>query len=133
MQPWKLPLAEVMDAVWRHLEPWLPGVLGAVVAQMIRPGLGLRTRFIQWTVSVIVFHFVSIALTAIFKWPEAIADVVGFFIAFIAFEALHAWQKAAVEAGVSMISGLPGILKNIAESWGRRPGAAAVPPTEGDG
>lgn len=127
---WKHALMEFAHGIWRHLEPWLPGILGAIVAQMIRPGLGLRTRFIQWTVSVIVFHFVSIALTAVFRWPEAIADVVGFFIAFIAFEALHAWQKAAVEAGVSMISGLPGILKNIAESWGKRPGAASPP--EGD-
>lgn len=131
MQPWKAPLLEVLAAVWHRLEPWLPGVLGAVVAQMIRPGLGLRTRFIQWTVSVIVFHFVSLALTAVFHWPDAIADVVGFFVAFIAFEALHAWQKAAVAAGVSMISGLPGILKNIAESWGKRPGTATSPP-EGD-
>lgn len=133
MSPWKAPLMELMHAVWRHLEPWLPGVLGAIVAQMIRPGLGLRTRFIQWTVSVIVFHFVSLALTAIFGWPQAIGDVVGFFIAFIAFEALHAWQKAAVEAGVSMISGFPAIVKTIAESWGRRPGAAAATPPEGEG
>lgn len=132
MQPWKGPLLEFVRAVWHAIEPYLPGLLGALVAQMIRPGLGLRTRFIQWSVSVIVFHFVSVALTAIFHWPDAIADVVGFFIAFIAFEALHAWQKAAVEAGVSMISGLPGILKNIAESWGKRPGAAASPP-EGEG
>jgi hypothetical protein len=131
MQPWKGPLLEIFAALWHRLEPWLPGIFGAIVAQMIRPGLGVRQRFIQWTVSVIVFHFVSIALTTIFRWPDAISDVVGFFIAFIAFEALHAWQKAAVEAGVSMISGLPGILKNIAESWGKRPGTPASPP-EGD-
>lgn len=131
MQPWKAHLLEVLTALWERSEPWRPGVLGALVAQMIRPGLGLRTRFLQWSVSVIVFHFVSLALTAVFRWPDAIADVVGFFVAFIAFEALHAWQKAAVEAGVSMISGLPEIWKNIAESWGKRPGAADTP--EGDG
>lgn len=132
MQPWKGPLLEMLAALWERSEPWRPGVLGATVAQMIRPGLGRRARLIQWTVSVIVFHFVSAALAAVFGWPEAITDVVGFFVAFIAFEALHAWQKAAVEAGVSMISGLPGILKNIAESWGKRPGSAASPP-EGEG
>lgn len=130
MQPWKAPLLEFLTALWERSEPWRPGVLGALVAQMIRPGLGLRTRFIQWTVSVIVFHFVSSALNAVFGWHHAIGQVIGFFVAFIAFEALHAWQKAAVEAGVSMISGLPEIWKNIAESWGKRPGAADK--TEGD-
>lgn len=127
MAAWKSPLV----AIWHALEPFVPGALGALVAQMIRPGLGIRTRFIQWTVSVIVFHFVSVALTAIFGWSAPIANVIGFFVAFIAFEALHAWQKAAVAAGVSMISGFPDIVKNIAESWGKRPGASAD--REGDG
>lgn len=135
MSPWKPPLVEIGRAVWHVLEPFTPGVMGALVAQMMRPGLGMRTRFVQWTVSVIVFHFVSLAIMAVFHWPKAIGDVVGFFIAFLAFEALHAWQKAAIEAGVSVISGAPAILKNIAESWGRRPGAAAAPANtpEGEG
>ena len=122
--------AKFLTAIWHALEPFVPGALGALVAQMIRPGLGIRTRFVQWTVSVIVFHFVSVALTDIVGWGKPIADVVGFFVAFIAFEALHAWQKAAVAAGVSMISGFPDIVKNIAESWGKRPGSSASPEGE---
>lgn len=123
--------AKVAAGVWHVVEPFVPGILGAAVAQMVRPGLGIRTRFFQWTVSVIVFHFVSRALTAIFGWGSAVSDVVGFFVAFIAFEALHAWQKAAVTAGVSMISGAPEIIKEMALSWGKRPGAASNP-TEGE-
>lgn len=124
--------AKILSVVWHAVEPFVPGALGALVAQMIRPGLGLRTRFVQWTVSVIVFHFVSLAVLAVFHWPKAVGDVIGFFIAFIAFEALHAWQKAAVEAGVGVISGIPTIFRDIAASWGRRPGAAQTP-TEGEG
>lgn len=132
MAGWKHPLLEIGRGVWHVLEPFVPGALGAAVAQAIRPGLGIRTRFVQWSVSVIVFHFASLAIAAVFHWPKAVGDVVGFFVAFLAFECLHAWQKAAVEAGVSMISGLPAIFRNIAESWGKRPGAAATP-TEGEG
>ncbi len=135
MSAWKPPVMEALHAIWRVLEPFTPGALGALVAQMMRPGLGMRTRFVQWTVSVIVFHFVSLALTAVFHWPKAIGDVVGFFVAFLAFEALHAWQKAAIEAGVSVISGAPDILKNIFESYWRRPGAPRAPAQtpEGEG
>ncbi|MGQ3041450.1 MAG: hypothetical protein ACT6TH_14590 [Brevundimonas sp.] len=128
MAGWKPQVFEVLHAVWREAEPFVPGALGAMVAQMMRPGLGMRTRFVQWTVSVIVFHFVSLAVAAVFHWPEAVGDVIGFFIAFLAFEALHAWRQAAVDAGVSMISGLPAIVKSIAESWGKRPGASTSSP-----
>lgn len=41
-------LIEFAAAVWHKLEPFLPGILGAAVAQMMRPGLGMRQRFIQW-------------------------------------------------------------------------------------
>ena len=127
MAGWKPAAAEAASVVWRALEPFTPGALGALVAQMIRPGLGLRQRFIQWTVSVVVFHFISLALAAVFHWPEAVADVIGFFVAFLAFEALHAWQKAAVEAGVDMIKGLPVVARQVLASWGRRPGTAPDP------
>lgn len=125
--------AKMLASVWHYIEPFVPGALGALVAQMIRPGLGLRTRFVQWSVSVIVFHFVSLAVGAVFHWPKAVGDVIGFFVAFLAFECLHAWQKACVEAGVGVISGIPTIIRHIAESWGRRPGAAPSTPTEGEG
>lgn len=137
MQPWKVPLIEMAHAVWHRFEPFVPGVLGAIVAQGIRPGLGLRQRFVQWSVSVIVFHFVSLALAALFHWPSAVGDVVGFFVAFLAFEALHAWQRAAVEAGVSAIKDTGAVWKQLLEGWAARAGAPKsnpVPPTsEGEG
>ena len=100
---WKPALVEVFAAVWHRLEPFTPGILGAAVAQAFRPGLGMRQRFVQWTVGVIFFHFVSLALAAVFSWPKAVTDCVGFFVAFVAFEAMHAWQAAAVETGASAI------------------------------
>lgn len=109
--------------VWLKLEPFVPGVLGALVAQMMRPGLGVRQRFIQWTVGVIVFHFVSRGLAAVFHWPEAVADVVGFFIAFLAFEALHAWQKAAIETGASAIRDVGVVWRHLMEGWAAKAGA----------
>lgn len=135
MASWKPPLMEAARSVWHALEPFVPGVLGALVAQAIRPGLGLRQRFIQWTVSVIVFHFVAAALTAVFHWPEAIGNVVGFFVAFLAFEALHAWQKAAVEAGVGMIGDVRAVWRQLMEGWAARVGARKADseqPKEGD-
>ncbi|MGH7019152.1 MAG: hypothetical protein ACREEY_04700 [Brevundimonas sp.] len=127
-------LIEFALAVWRKLEPSLPGVMGAAVAQMMRPGLGVRQRLIQWTVGVIVFHFVIEALTVVFRWPEAVADVVGFFIAFLAFEALHAWQKAAIEAGVSAIRDTGVVWRHLLQGWAAKAGASQQPPkTEGEG
>ena len=62
LMAWKAPLLEFALAVWHRLEPFTPGILGAAVAQAFRPGLGMRQRFVQWTVGVIFFHFVSLAL-----------------------------------------------------------------------
>lgn len=130
-------LLEAGLAVWHRLEPFVPGVLGAIVAQAIRPGLGLRQRFVQWSVSVIVFHFVSLALAALFGWPQAVGDVVGFFVAFLAFEALHAWQKAAVEAGASAIKDTGVVWRQLLQGWAARAGGAkpdpVSPPTDGEG
>lgn len=123
MPTWKPPLMEVLRTAWSVLEPVIPGVLGALVAQAIRPGLGLRARLIQWTVSVIVFLFVSRALASVFHWSNAIGDVVGFFVALMAFEALHAWQKAAVEAGVGVIGDTRAVWRQLLEGWAARAGA----------
>nr|WP_312054283.1 hypothetical protein [Brevundimonas diminuta] len=130
----KAPFFEFLLAVWHKLEPFLPGILGAAVAQMMRPGLGMRQRFIQWTVGVIVFHFVSKALAALFHWPEAVADVVGFFIAFLAFEGLHAWQKAAIEAGVSAIRDTGAVWRHLLQGWAEKAGGRRnTTTTEGEG
>ncbi len=127
-------LIEVITAVWHKLEPFLPGVLGAAVAQMMRPGLGMRQRFIQWTVGVIVFHFVSAALAALFHWPEAVTDVVGFFVAFLAFEGLHAWQKAAIEAGASAIRDTGAVWRHLLQGWAEKAGGRRnTTTTEGEG
>lgn len=131
---WKPALIEVALALCHKLEPFLPGVLGAAVAQMMRPGLGMRQRFVQWTVGVIVFHFVSRGLSALFHWPEAVADVVGFFIAFLAFEALHAWQKAAIETGASAIRDTGAVWRHLLQGWAAKAGAGQHPPKpEGEG
>jgi len=131
---WKPALFEALLAIWHKLEPFLPGVMGAAVAQMMRPGLGMRQRFIQWTVGVIVFHFVSAALAVLFRWPEAVADVIGFFIAFLAFEGLHAWQKAAIEAGASAIRDTGAVWRHLLQGWADKAGARRHPPTtEGEG
>lgn len=131
---WKPALIEVALAIWHKLEPFLPGILGAAVAQMMRPGLGMRQRFIQWTVGVIVFTYASRALAVLFHWHEYIAQVVGFFIAFMAFEALHAWQKAAIEAGVSAIRDTGAVWRHLLQGWAAKAGASQHPQkTEGEG
>lgn len=127
-------LIEVITAVWHKLEPFLPGILGAAVAQMMRPGLGMRQRFIQWTVGVIVFTYASRALAVLFHWHEYIAQVVGFFIAFMAFEALHAWQKAAIEAGVSAIRDTGAVWRHLLQGWAEKAGGRRnTTTTEGEG
>jgi len=134
---WKTTFLHLWDMTRHAVEPFVPGVLGALVGQFIRPGLGMRQRFVQWTVGVIVFHFVSGALLALTDWPDAVGDVIGFFVAFLAFEALHAWQKAAIEAGASAIKDTGAVWRQLMQGWAARIGAAKadpVPPTtEGEG
>ena len=129
MATWKASLLEIAVAIWHRLEPFIPGVLGAAVAQAMRPGLGMRQRFVQWTVGVVVFHFVSLALAAMFAWPKAVADVVGFFVAFCAFEALHAWQLAAIETGASAIRDVGVVWRHLMNSWASKLGGARAAST----
>lgn len=126
---WKPALFEALAVVWHRLEPFVPGILGAAVAQAFRPGLGMRQRFVQWTVGVIFFHFVSLALAAVFSWPEAVTDCVGFFVAFVAFEAMHAWQAAAVETGASAIRDTGVVWRHLMNSWAAKLGAARTAST----
>lgn len=126
---WKPALIEAAVAVWHRLEPFVPGILGAAVAQAFRPGLGMRQRFVQWTVGVIFFHFVSLALASVFSWPKAVTDCVGFFVAFVAFEAMHAWQAAAVETGASAIRDTGVVWRHLMNSWAAKLGAARAAST----
>lgn len=121
---WKPALIEAFAAIWHKLEPFVPGILGAAVAQAFRPGLGIRQRFVQWTVGVIFFHFVSLALAAVFSWPEAVTDCVGFFVAFVAFEGMHAFQQAAIETGASAIRDTGTVWRHLLNSWAAKLGAA---------
>lgn len=127
--PWKPALIEALAVVWHKLEPFMPGILGAAVAQAFRPGLGIRQRFVQWTVSVVVFHFVSLALATAFAWPKSIADVVGFFVAFCAFEGLHAFQQAAIETGASAIRDTGTVWRHLMQGWAAKLGAARTAST----
>lgn len=126
---WKPALIEIGLFVWHRLEGYVPGILGAAVAQAFRPGLGMRQRFVQWTVGVVFFHFVSLALAAVFSWPEAVTDCVGFFVAFVAFEAMHAWQSAAVETGASAIRDTGVVWRHLMNSWAAKLGAARAAST----
>lgn len=119
MVEWKAVLMIARDTL---VDNWA-GIAGGAVAQMLRPGLGVRQRFVQWTVSVITYSFVSRALEAVFHWPTALTEVVGFFVAFLAFEALHAWQKAAIETGASAIRDVGVVWRHLMEGWAAKAGA----------
>lgn len=128
-------IAAFAEVLWRLIEPFIPGALGAAVGQAWEKGLGWKDRLIQWLVGLLCAAYIVPAVGHALMWHQTMISAVGFVVGTIAFKAVGRWREAAVESGVNIFQSLPGIVR----SWWRRPGAAPEAPTpvqpkpEGDG
>lgn len=127
---WKPALIEVFEGLRHWLEPFVPGAVGAAIAQMWESGLGWRDRLAQWTVGVTFAAFLVPAAGHVFHWPLPLINAVGFVVGTLAFKAYKPLREAFI-AGAA--GGLKAAFTNLG-SWVPRRGAAPVPPnTEGEG
>jgi hypothetical protein len=119
---------EKLSHVWdllRHLvEPFLPGAIGAAVAQAWEPGLSLRQRTIQWVVGLTFAVFVVPGVGHVFNWGTPLVDAVQFVVGVIAFNTVLPLQRALIEGSTGALKTLPEVFR----SWARKPGT----PPDGD-
>lgn len=128
MADWKITSINVWDAVRHLFEPFLPGAIGAAVAQAWEPGLSLRQRTIQWVVGLSFAVFIVPGLGHVFGWGDPLVDAVGFVVGTLAFKAVLPLQQALIEGGSATLRSMP----EWAGSWFRRRGAPPPPPTDGE-
>lgn len=128
MVPLKVMLIEVWHAVAHWIEPFIPGALGAAVAQLWEPGLSLRQRLEQWTAGLLFAVYVVPAIGHVFSWGQPVINGVGFVVGTLALRTYPVLREA-------FVVGMSGSLKSIPEvfrSWARKPGAEPEAPKDGE-
>lgn len=75
-----------------------PSLIGSGVAQVWKPGLSWRHRFIQWIVGSTVSYYATGAIIAFTGWNEFVAQSLAFGIGLVAFDATPRLIRAAGDA-----------------------------------
>lgn len=75
-----------------------PSLIGSAVAQVWKPGLSWRHRFLQWVVGSTVSYYATVGIIAWTGWNEFVAQSLAFGIAMIAFDATPRLIRALGDA-----------------------------------
>lgn len=83
-----------------------PSLIGSAVAQVWKPGLSWRHRFVQWIVGSTVSYYATVGIIALTGWNEFVAQSLAFGIALVAFDATPRLIRAAGDVIASLPAGL---------------------------
>jgi hypothetical protein len=64
-----------------------PSLIGSAVAQVWKPGINWKHRFLQWIVGSTVSYYATAGIIALTGWNEFAAQSIAFGIALVAFDA----------------------------------------------
>lgn len=83
-----------------------PSLIGSAVAQVWKPGLNWRHRFVQWIVGSTVSYYATVGIVALTGWNEFVAQSLAFGIALVAFDATPRLIRAAADVIAELPAGL---------------------------
>lgn len=75
-----------------------PSLIGSGVAQVWKPGLSWRQRFVQWVVGSTVSFYATQAVIEFTGWNEFVSQSIAFGVALIAFDATPRLIAASSDA-----------------------------------
>ncbi len=92
----------LLAGLLKLLEALIPGMLGAIVGQLWKPGLSWRERLIQWIVGVSCQYYVSLGIIHGLGWHPFVAQGLGFFAAMAAFDVAPRLVKALADIAAAL-------------------------------
>lgn len=64
-----------------------PSLIGSAIAEVWKPALPFRQRFLQWVVGSTVSYYATLGIIALTGWNHFVGQSIAFAIALIAFDA----------------------------------------------
>lgn len=99
---------EISEAGAALLANLTPSLIGSAVAQVWKPGLNWRHRFVQWIVGSTVSYYATVAIISLTGWNEFVAQSLAFGIALVAFDA----TPRLIAAVADVVADLPARLSD---------------------
>ncbi|HEX7856043.1 MAG TPA: hypothetical protein VF503_20360 [Sphingobium sp.] len=82
-----MDIRDILHSVPDLIGSLAPSLIGSAVAQVWKPALPFRQRFMQWVVGSTVSYYATLGIIAITGWNAFVAQSIAFAIALIAFDA----------------------------------------------
>lgn len=98
-----MTLRDLLDSTATLATALTPSLIGSAVAQVWKPGLSWRHRFVQWVVGSTVSYYATTGIIALTGWNDFVAQSLAFGIAMIAFDTTPRLIKALGD----VVTGLP--------------------------
>ena len=96
-------LHQLVEGAQTLIAALAPAALGSAVAQAYQRGLSLRDRLVQWSVGILVSHYVTLGVAAVLQLGPFVGQALGFVLGMIAFQAAPRFMAASTDA----LAGVP--------------------------